>query len=224
MGINFQSKPNSRKHSKEVEDLTIYLNKNKCFIKLTLKIISTIKETVETENINDFYQNIIDIFNSMENNNEELNTYSDLMYSIYKKQGEILNADRGDVLEAITANIILCENCKSQTRIIKEAQFYLNNNKISEKDIDVVFEHCGYDLLECKANITNYLCEPFEKISSKLKFMKDVKNLCERHTDKKVNVYFVTATVKVKYTKTFLEKNGYGDFQIIDLHNIVQLI
>lgn len=227
MDIYFSTKPAGRKQSKEVKNLITYLRLDKNFIKLTLDIISEFKKTLETEeNKNYFYEYIDATFRSMSYSSKQINDYCDLMYSIYEKKGEPLNDDRGDILEAITAKITTCQKCKDKESIkmTNEAQFYKDEKKISGMDIDIVFEHCQYDLLECKANITTYLSEPIKKVKKKLNFINDVKVECESNSGKVVNVYFVTANLKVEHTKMFLEKYGYQHFKIMDRDEIISLI
>ena len=138
-----------------------------------------------------------------------------------------LDDRRGRFLEKLWAyngpynekfKIYICKN---------EAQVYYGDTKISEKDIDIVYEEESNDnieLHECKSTASNSLREPISvKNKGKFDLMKNTMQIASINKVQ-CNSYIITYDTDKRKITHLLKKHEYDDFRIICGGDIVKNI
>lgn len=219
MSIVFTTKNNTRNPDKETKELYQFLLEHKQYLMTTLKIVSQHKDVIKARNkLERLVKAVVISENRYSNDAPETTQFIDKLFQFYSST-TVLHLRRGDIVELICRNLILCTKCKDKNmwKIIVEAQVLKNNILVSPKDIDIVFEHCRYDMLECKADLESYLHEPLsQNTQDKLAFMEDANRMVVNS-----NIYFVTASSQTAKAKRILNKFNYTRFKILTARDIV---
>ena len=219
MSIVFTTKDNTRKPDRETKELYQFLLEHKQYLMTTLKVVSQHKDVIKQKNSLDrLVKSVVISEKRYSNDAPETTQFIDKLFQFYSSTAA-LDQRRGDIVELICRNLILCEKCKDKDmwKIIVEAQVLKNNILVSPKDIDIVFEHCMYDMLECKADLESYLKEPLsQKKKDKLTFMENVNKMIANS-----NIYFVTARSQIARAQAILDNNHYTRFKILSARDIV---
>lgn len=226
MSIIFKTKDCPSIPINETLDLCKFLKLNKQYIKLTLNIISQEKHTIASkQHIAMLVDNPLISGNIIQKSDPAKQDYIEKLYAVYLHNADELSKIRGDILELICKEITLCSNCKKQSNlnIVCEALVINNGTPIDAKDIDIVFEHCSIDMIECKCNINNFLREPINNYTKeKLRFLNDAVTLSSN--TKTSTVYLVTARSTDILCRQTLSKLGYSHFKILKSQDILKYV
>lgn len=154
---------------------------------------------------------------------KKLNTYYEIMNLFYDTTKEVLEKRRGKLLELLVSNIKPI-NPQCEYEIILECLVEYKGVKVSEKDIDVVFQYDEIELIECKARLSAYLYPPngiYRKKKEKLDFMEKVKRLAIQ-SSVNCHLFFATYGQDKEYCKDILARNGYTCFGVINRERIIE--
>ena len=146
------------------------------------------------------------------------------MNFFYNTKKENLNIRRGKLLELLVTEIGPI-NTDSHYEVILESLVEYKGNRVSDKDIDVVFKYNDIELIECKASLSSFLYPHpprriYRKKKSKLDFMMDVRTLAFQ-TNIKCYLFFATYGQDEEFCNQILKINNYTFFKIINREMIV---
>lgn len=193
MRIRFLPKASKNTHNYSEVDRLIYIIKgNRKLIELTMQIIS---EECETKDIKEIIE-IDGKFLSCDYTKE----YEELLSKIYTYDNGKLGNYRGAIFEGICTGLIFYKDCDctDYDEVFKDCKVEYNGTKINDKDVDLVFKHCTYEILECKISLNSFIRYPISKnADDKINLLEQSVNKCKKEK-LKANAYFVTASTDIK--------------------------
>jgi hypothetical protein len=218
MILEFRSKANTTDMSSVSEELGAFVLKNTDFLEPLFTILSRKPTAIQQrKDVEDRIKSQMSYANICNNPNYE--TFISILHKLYNTSDKSLARRRGEVLELIVREA--SPKPKLQFKLIVESHVYSDGQKISEKDIDVVFDGDHIDAIECKAILANYLFGvPLPKrCKEKLLFMCDLKKLATQNS-KNCNLFFATYNKENTYEEDILSESGFNEFVILTSSDI----
>lgn len=217
--FRFESKnvdDSTRIEGENIDLLCEFILKNRMFLGLTLAVMGEYKKTVSVQADIKTFIELSDRWDESIGSSELYNEYIELMYNIYNvKSNEILGDERGRVLEVVWADLAPYNKNLTNYSVFEEAFVFYNEEKLSENDIDFVFQDEAIELDECKASAKSTLSKPVaKKTIGKLTLMQDVIEISKRsNIECKANI--VTFDALPNKSRRLLDRYGYNCIDII---------
>lgn len=232
MRLSFKSKEESNRTSDiVVEQLSSFILKNNIFLGGTISILAEWKMHIEPESIEEIVKNE-SIFENDIKKNEKYKEFIELLKDFYSGDDDKVNERRGRLLEILWDRVGVFDKNYKDCEKVTEAQVYDKGNKISEKDIDIVYFNENKDqikkefieLHECKSSAKSTLRTPLrDRHRLKLELMKETKSIADKEKIM-CDAYIITFEFNTRNARRILDRYQFNTIKIITGSDITQRI
>lgn len=232
MRLSFQSKEESNRTTDlVVEQLSSFILNNNIFVGGTFSMLAEWKMHIEPDSIEEIVKNE-SIFENDIKKNEKYEEFIKLLKDFYSGDDDKVNERRGRLLEMLWDRIGVFNKNYKDCKKVTEAQVYDKGNKISEKDLDIVYFNENKDqiekefieLHECKSSAKNTLRTPLrDSHRLKLELMKETKSIAD---EEKIicDAYIITFEFNTRNARRNLDRNQFNTIKIITGSDIAQRV
>lgn len=223
MKLSFIPKSDScRSDDVAVEQLAEFILENKCFLGITLSILGQWKKPITNNKIENTVKNDSRFDNDIKKH-ENYNKFIMFITCFYDGEDSQIDYRRGRLLEVVwesTGTYNDVEMCKK----VEEAHVLHEGEKISERDIDIIYfneneiekkENEFIELHECKSSAKNTLRSPLKESNrEKLELMENTVAIADTECVK-CNAYIITFELNSNKARRMLRRYNFNSIEII---------
>lgn len=232
MRLSFKPKEESNRTTDlVVEQLSSFILDNNIFLRGTFSILAEWKMHIEPNSIEEIVKNE-SIFEEDIKKNEKYREFINLLGEFYSGDDDEVNTRRGRLLEILWDEVGVYNKSYKDCEKVLEAQVYDEGNKISEKDIDIVYfdenksqvQKEFIELHECKSSVNNTLRAPLrDRHRLKLELMKETKSIADEEGIM-CDAYIITFEFNPRNARRILDRYQFKTIKIITGSDIAQRI